>query len=161
VSPVRPLELLLAKLAPYFVLGAIDLALCLLAARFLFQVPMRGSLSVIVLASLLYLVVSLLLGLLISGQTRSQFQASQVALLASFLPALMLSGFIFDLRNMPMVIQGISQLLPATHFMGLIKTEFLAGDNWPMVMRNGTILLLYAVALTVAVQRTLRKTLER
>ncbi|HMN81759.1 MAG TPA: ABC transporter permease [Burkholderiaceae bacterium] len=160
VTPVRPLELVLAKLAPYLLVGAIDLALCLLAARFLFRVPIRGSLSVIVLASLLYLAVSLLLGLFISGKTRNQFQASQVALLASFLPAMMLSGFIFDLRNVPVVVQAISQLLPATHFVGLIKTQFLAGDNWPMILRDCSILTVYALVLTVAVRRTLRKTLD-
>lgn len=122
--------------------------------------PIRGSLSVIVLASLLYLTVSLLLGLFISGKTRNQFQASQVALLASFLPAMMLSGFIFDLRNVPAAIQAISQLLPATHFIGLIKTEFLAGDNWPMILRDCSILAVYALVLTGAVRRTLRKTLD-
>ncbi len=160
VTPVRPLEIVLAKLAPYLLVGAVDLALCLLAARFLFDVPMRGSLSVIVFASLLYLAVSLLLGLFISGKTRNQFQASQVALLASFMPAMMLSGFIFDLRNVPLVVRGVSQLLPATHFMGLIKTEFLAGDDWPMILRDCTILIVYAIVLTVAVSRTLRKTLD-
>ena len=160
VTPVRPLEIVLAKLAPYLLVGAIDLALCLLAAKFLFHVPMRGSLWVIVLASLLYLTVSLLLGLFISGKTRNQFQASQVALLISFMPALMLSGFIFDLRNVPVVVQAVSQLLPATHFVGLIKTLFLAGDNWPMILRDCAILTLYALVLTGAVRRTLRKTLD-
>ena len=160
VTPVRPLEIVLAKLAPYLLVGAVDLALCLLAAKFLFHVPMRGSLWVIVLASLLYLTVSLLLGLFISGKTRNQFQASQVALLVSFMPALMLSGFIFDLRNVPVVVQAVSQLLPATHFVGLIKTLFLAGDNWPMILRDCAILTLYALVLTGAVRRTLRKTLD-
>ena len=160
VTPVRPLEIVLAKLAPYLLVGAIDLALCLLAAKFLFHVPMRGSLWVIVFASLLYLTVSLLLGLFISGKTRNQFQASQVALLVSFMPALLLSGFIFDLRNVPVVVQAVSQLLPATHFVGLIKTLFLAGDNWPMILRDCAILSLYALVLTGAVRRTLRKTLD-
>ena len=160
VTPVRPLEIVLAKLAPYLLVGAVDLALCLLAAKFLFHVPMRGSLWVIVLASLLYLTVSLLLGLFISGKTRNQFQASQVALLISFMPALMLSGFIFDLRNVPVVVQAVSQLLPATHFVGLIKTLFLAGDNGPMILRDCAILTLYALVLTGAVRRTLRKTLD-
>jgi ABC-2 type transport system permease protein len=160
VTPVRPLELVLAKLLPYFVLGAIDLAMCLLAARFLFHVPMRGSLFVIVAASLLYLVVALALGLFISGTTRNQFQASQVALLASFMPALMLSGFVFDLRNVPLVIQAVSQLLPATHFMGLIKTLFLAGDNWSLVLKAGVILALYAAVLIFFTRRTLRKKLD-
>ena len=101
VTPVRPLELVLAKLAPYLVIGTIDLFVCLLAAHFLFEVPIRGSMLAIVVSSLLYLTVSLSLGLFISGATRSQFLASQMALLASFMPALMLSGFIFDLRNAP------------------------------------------------------------
>lgn len=160
VTPVRPIELVLSKLFPYFVVGAIDLVLCLLAARYLFEVPMRGSLIVIVVVSLLYLVVSLLTGLWISGVTRNQFQASQVALLASFMPAMMLSGFVFDLRNMPVVVQVISQILPATHFMPLIKTLFLAGDNWYMIARDCSILCLYIVVLTLLTRRTLKKRLH-
>jgi ABC-2 type transport system permease protein len=160
VTPVRPVELVLAKLAPYLVVGAIDLVMCLLAGRFLFKVPMRGSLAAILAASMLYLAVSLLLGLFISGRTRNQFQASQIALLTSFMPALMLSGFVFDLRNVPVVVQVISHLLPATHFMGLIKTLFLSGDNWPMFLRSCAILALYALVLGVATCRTLRKSLD-
>lgn len=160
VTPVRPLEIVLAKTVPYLVIGTIDLAMCLLAARFLFDVPMRGSVAVIVVAATLYLLVSLLLGLFISGLTRNQFQASQLALLTSFLPATMLSGFIFDLRNVPAVIRAISQVLPATHFMDLIKTLFLAGNNWPMVLRDCSILAIYAVLLAYATGRQLRKTLE-
>lgn len=160
VTPVRPLELVLSKLAPYLVIGAIDLVTCLLASSFLFHVPIRGSLVIIVLSSMLYLTVSLLLGLYISGATRNQFQASQMALLTSFMPAMMLSGFVFDLRNVPVVIQVISQLLPATHFMALIKTLFLAGDHWPTIVRSCAVLSLYALVLTWATTRTLRKTLE-
>ena len=160
VTPVRPMELVLAKLAPYLCVGAIDIAMCLSAARFLFEVPIRGSLWVIVVASMLYLVVSLLLGLFISGRTRNQFQASQVALLVSFLPAMMLSGFVFDLRNVPGVVQVIGHLLPATHFMGLIKTLLLAGDHWPGILRSLGVLSLYAIVLAWATRRTLRKTLD-
>ena len=160
VTPVRPVELLLAKLAPFLVVGTIDLVVCLLAGRFLFQVPMRGSLVAILVASILYLTVSLLLGLFISGRTRNQFEASQLALLTSFMPALMLSGFVFDLRNVPIVIQVISKVLPATHFMGLVKTEFLAGDNWPMFLRSCAILSLYALILGFATTRTMRKSLD-
>jgi ABC-2 type transport system permease protein len=160
VTPVRPAEIVFAKLAPYVVIGAIDLVMCLLAARFLFHVPMRGSLFSIVVASLLYLVASLLMGLLISGATRNQFKASQVALLTSFMPAMMLSGFVFDLRNMPAVVQVISQVLPATHYMGLIKTLFLAGDNAHLMLRDCSILVLYSIVLFAATQRTMRKSLE-
>lgn len=160
VTPVRPLELIAAKLAPYLVVGAIDLVLCLLAARFLFEVPLRGSLPILFLASMLYLLVSLLLGLFISGKARNQFDASQLAMLVSFMPAMMLSGFVFDLRNVPLVIQVVAQLLPATHFMDLIKTLFLAGDHGPTILRSASILSLYALVLLVATHRTLRKTLD-
>lgn len=160
VTPVRPLELVLAKLAPYVLIGGIDLIMCLLAAKYLFQVPMRGSLWVIVVSSLLYLMVSLALGLFISAATRNQFAASQVALLTSFMPAMMLSGFVFDLRNMPVLIQVISQILPATHFMGLIKTLFMAGDYWPDILRNCAILVLYTVVLIGLARRSLRKKLD-
>ncbi|MEZ5764518.1 MAG: ABC transporter permease [Xanthobacteraceae bacterium] len=160
VTPVRPLELVLAKLAPYLAVGAIDLVMCLLAAKYLFDVPVRGSLPVIIVSSLLYLLVSLSLGLYISGVTRTQFAASQMALLTSFLPAMMLSGFVFDLRNVPVAIWAISQLLPATHFMGLIKTLFMAGDNWPEVFRACSILGVYAAVLIALTRRTLRKRLD-
>jgi len=160
VTPVRPLELVLSKLAPYVVIGAIDLVVCLLAARFLFEVPIRGSLLVIIFASLIYLIVALLLGLFISGVTRNQFAASQMALLASFMPAMMLSGFIFDIRNVPVVIQFVSQVLPATHFMELVKSLFLAGTIWPMVLKDCAILAGYAVLLAFLTGRTLRKRLD-
>jgi len=160
-TPVRPLELLLAKLTPYLVIGAVDLVLCLLAAKFLFAVPMRGSLVIIFATALLYLAVSLLFGLLISGLARNQFFASQMALLVSFLPALMLSGFVFDLRNVPPTIQLISQILPATHFMALSKTLFLAGNDWPAIARVSVILTGYALLFAGLTHHTLRKTLDR
>jgi ABC-2 type transport system permease protein len=75
------------------------------------------------------------------------------------MPAMMLSGFIFDLRNMPVAIQVVSQFLPATHFMPLIKTLFLAGDNWSMVAREGSILAAYGIVLIAASRRSLRKRL--
>lgn len=148
------------KLAPYIVIGGIDLIMCLLAAKYLFQVPMRGSLWIIIVSSLLYLIVSLGLGLLISATTRNQFAASQMALLASFMPAMMLSGFVFDLRNMPVIIQIISQALPATHFMGLIKTLFMAGDYWPDILKSCAILTIYTTVLIVLTRRLLIKNLD-
>jgi len=160
VTPARPTEIVLAKVVPYLLVGVADLAMCLLAARFLFHVPMRGSLAIVLAASILYLAVSLLLGLFISGVTRNQFKASQVALLASFMPALMLSGFVFDLRNVPVVVQAVSQALPATHYMGLIKTLFLAGDNWRLIARECAVLLLYVAVLFFATRRMMRKTLD-
>ncbi len=160
VTAVRPFEILLAKLIPYVVVGMIDIVICIIAAYFIFEVPMRGSLFSVLSASFLYLVVSLLIGLTISGFAQSQFQASQIALLASFMPALMLSGFVFDTRNLPLVVQIISQLLPATHFMILIKTLFMGGDDWKLWLKECGFLLGYIIVLICAVNFSLKKRLR-
>lgn len=160
VTPVRPLELVIAKLIPYLVVGLIDIVICLIASSVLFDVPMRSSMFAILTACFLYLLVSLLLGLTISGFSQSQFQASQLALLASFMPAMMLSGFVFDIRNLPFVIQIISQILPATHFMSLIKTLFLGGDDWGLWLKECSILMLYVIALMFAACKSLKKQLR-
>jgi ABC-2 type transport system permease protein len=160
VTPVHPVEILLAKIIPNFCVGMLGLTLCLLAARFLFAVPMEGSLLVIVLASMLYLFVAVGMGLVISSVTKNQFLASQVALLSSFMPSLMLSGFLFDLRNVPLAIQVIGKILPATYFMELIKTLFLAGNVWPLILRDCAILAGYAVLLVSVACAVTRKQLD-
>jgi ABC-2 type transport system permease protein len=160
VTPVRPVEILVAKIIPYFAVGMLGLALCLLAARFLFAVPMVGSLFAVVLSSMLYLIVAVSLGLVISSVTRNQFLASQVALIATFMPSMMLSGFLFDLRNVPAVVRAIGHVLPATYFMDLIKTLFLAGDVWPLIWRNCAILVAYAVGLLLLARAVTRKSLD-
>lgn len=160
VTPVRPLELVIAKLTPYLVIGLIDIVICLIASSLLFEVPMRSSVFSILSACFLYLLVSLLLGLTISGFAQSQFQASQIALLASFMPAMMLSGFVFDIRNLPFIIQIISQILPATHFMSLIKTLFLGGDDWGLWLKECGILMLYVIVLMFAACKSLKKQLR-
>ncbi|KQW55354.1 ABC transporter permease [Variovorax sp. Root411] len=160
VTPVRPVEILLAKIIPYFAVGMLGLTLCLLSARYLFAVPMYGSLLVVVFSSMLYLIVAVSLGLVISSVTRNQFLASQVALIATFMPSMMLSGFLFDLRNVPTAVWVVGHLLPATYFMDLIKTLFLAGDVWPLIWRNCAILLAYAVGLLLVARAVTRKSLD-
>lgn len=160
VTPVRPVEILLAKIIPYFGIGMVGLLLCLVAARFLFEVPMYGSLAAIVVSAMLYLLVAVGVGLVISSVTRNQFLASQVALISSFLPSLMLSGFLFDLRNVPTVIRIVGHALPATYFMELVRTLFLAGDVWSLVFRNCAILIAYAVVLLTVARLVTRKSLD-
>jgi ABC-2 type transport system permease protein len=160
VTPVRPVEILLAKIIPYFCVGMMGLFLCLAAARFLFEVPMQGSLLVVVFASALYLVVAVGMGLLISSATKNQFLASQLALVSSFMPSLMLSGFLFDLRNVPLAVQAVGRILPATYFMELVKTLFLAGNVWPLILRNCAILAAYAVLLLGIARAVTRKRLD-
>lgn len=160
VTPVRPAEILIAKIIPYFGIGMVGLGLCLVAARYLFEVPMVGSLFLLVFASMLYLIVAVGIGLVISSVTRNQFLASQVALLSSFLPALLLSGFLFDLRNVPWVVSVIGHILPATYFMELIRALFLAGNIWPLVIKNCLILMGYAVGLLGVARLVTRKRLD-
>jgi ABC-2 type transport system permease protein len=151
VTPVRIDEILLGKTIPYFVLGMIGLVLCVVAARFLFHVPFRGS--------VLYLLVALGIGLLISSATKSQFVASQVTVLVTFMPALMLSGFLFDLRSMPAVVRLISYLLPARYYVALLHTVFLAGDVWQVILPNTAVLAAMATGLLVLTRRVTRKKL--
>lgn len=160
VTPVRPTEVLLAKIVPYFVVGLAGLVMCMVAARVLFDVSIQGSLLVLVGASMLYMVVALGTGLLISAFTKNQFLASQVAILASFMPSMMLSGFVFDLRNVPDAVQVIAHLLPATYFMELVKTLFLAGTYWPIVFKDCAVLVLYAVVLLTLARAFTRKRLD-
>lgn len=160
VTPVRPAEILLAKIIPYFCVGLLGLALCLAAALLLFDVPLQGSFAALLAGAMLYMLVALGIGLLISAVTRNQFLASQIAILASFMPAMMLSGFVFDLRNVPAIVSIIGHALPATYFMELVRTVFLAGDYWPLIAKDCAILAGYAVALLLAVGRLTRKTLD-
>ena len=159
VTPVRPDEILLGKTIPYFVLGIIGLALCLLAAKFLFHVPFRGSVIVLTSASMLYLLVALAIGLLISSAVKSQFVASQIALLVTFLPALMLSGFLFDLRSMPAVVRVITYILPARYYVTLLQTVFLVGDIWTVILPNAAVLAGMAALFFGLTRRATRKEL--
>lgn len=160
VTPVRPTEILLGKIVPYFALGMLGLALSVAGSQVLFGVPLRGSLFLLVFVSALYLLVALGLGLVISSVTRNQFVASQVTLIVSFLPALMLSGFIFDIHSMAPVLQAITYVFPARYFVSLLQTLFLAGNVWSVILPNSAVLAFMAtVFLTIAVRST-RKRLE-
>lgn len=159
VTPVNSNEIIISKLVPYFGVGLAGLAMCILAGKFLFGVPIRGSLLLIVVVSMLYLLVSLSLGLLISAATKSQFLASQLALVLSFLPALMLSGFIFDLHSVPAVVRGISRVLPATYYVEALQTLFLAGNEWGLIVKDCAVLVLSAITLLVLTRHNTRKVL--
>ena len=159
VTPVRTDEILLGKTIPYFILGMIGLVLCLLAAKFLFAVPFRGSVMVLTVASMLYLLVALGIGLLISSTVKSQFVASQITLLVSFLPAVMLSGFLFDLRSMPDLVRTMTYLLPARYYVTLLQTIFLVGDIWSVIVPNALVLTGMAALLVFLTRKVTRKRL--
>jgi ABC-2 type transport system permease protein len=159
VTPVQPDEILLGKTIPYFLLGLVGLTLCIIAAKCLFHVPTRGSLWILGAASVLYLLVALGIGLLISSLARNQFVASQVTMLVTFLPALMLSGFLFDLRSMSPIVRSITYALPARYYVALLQTVFLAGDVWGVIAPNMAVLAGMAAVLSLLTRRVIRKRL--
>jgi ABC-2 type transport system permease protein len=159
VTPVRSDEILIGKTLPYFLLGMIGLAVCVLAAKFLFQVPLRGSLWVLLGASMLYVLVALGIGLLISSWVKNQLVASQLTMLATFMPAFMLSGFLFDLRSMPAAVRLITYLLPARYYVALLQSVFLAGDVWSVIVPNTLVLAAMASVLALSSRAVMRKRL--
>jgi len=159
VTPVRADEILLGKTLPYFAMGLIGLALCFLGAEFLFHVPFRGSFLVLAGASVLYLLVALGIGLLISSAVKSQLVASQLTMIATYLPALMLSGFIFDLRSMPVAVQIITYAFPARYFVSLLQTVFLAGNIWTIILPNAAVMAGMALLLLLLSLLATRKKL--
>ncbi|MCG6856930.1 MAG: ABC transporter permease [Salaquimonas sp.] len=159
VTPVHADEILLGKIVPYFGLGVVGFALTVAAAEFLFEVPLRGSLWVLTFVSMLYLLVALGIGLVASSVTKSQFVASQVALIATLLPALMLSGFLFDIRSMPIALQYITYVLPARYFVTLLQTIFLAGDIWSVIVPNAAVLALMALIFMIVARVATQKKL--
>ncbi|PRC90701.1 ABC transporter permease [Solimicrobium silvestre] len=138
-------ELLLSKIIPYYMLGMIAMSLCVLVATVLMGVPLRGSYWMLFIVSSLFLGSSLGLGLLLSTVTRNQFVAAQGALVAAFLPATMLSGFVFEIASMPLPVRAISYLIPARYFVSALQTIFQAGDIWPVLLLNTGFLLLSAL----------------
>ncbi|MGD8842644.1 MAG: ABC transporter permease [Gammaproteobacteria bacterium] len=160
VTPIRIGEMALGKLIPYFVLGMGGMLLSVAMAVFLFQVPLRGSFWVLTLASALFMLVALGMGLLISVVARSQFVAGQLSIVVTFLPAFILSGFIFEIGSMPQAIQVISHVIPARYFVAILHSVFLAGDIWPIILTNSAALLLMAVIFLGLARRKAHKRLD-
>lgn len=160
-TPASPSAILVSKTFPYFCLGMLGWALCMGAAVFLYEVPVRGSFWIVLSSSALYLLMGLGLGLVISGVTRSQFLASQITVLASFLPAVILSGFIFDLRAAPAWADALAHALPPVYYLEVLKVGFLTGGMGELVIRNMTMLGLFAVAAFAAAYRLCQKRLRK
>ena len=145
VTPVTMREVLLGKVIPYFILGMGGMILSVTMAVWLFEVPLRGSVWVLFVAASLFLLAALGMGLLISILAKNQFVAGQAAIIATFLPAFILSGFIFDIGSMPRIIQALTYLLAARYFVAILQTVFLAGDVWMVIVPNALALTVMAV----------------
>ena len=158
-TPVRPVEVMIGKTAPYIIVGAIQTAIVILAARYVFGIPFYGSPAALALAITLFIFTNLMLGYLISTVARSQMQAMQMTFFV-FLPSILLSGFMFPFRAMPGWAQAIGECLPITHFLRMVREVILKGaglgdilgDLWPLA-------LIFAVLATAALSR-FRQTLD-
>jgi ABC-2 type transport system permease protein len=144
-TPVTRAELLLSKILPYYVLGMAALATCMVMTTEVIGVPYRGSFAILFMVGSLFLGSSLGLGLLLSTTMRNQLMAAQAALTAAFLPATMLSGYVFEIQSMPQPIQWVTVFIPARYFVNALQTLFQAGDVWPVLLINGVFLALSAL----------------
>jgi ABC-2 type transport system permease protein len=135
-TPATMIEIIIGKIIPYFVLAMGSLLLCFLIAYFWYKIPFRGNLLILFLMGALYLFPALTSGLLISTLTKNQFIAAQISLVASFLPAFLLSGFLFEIENMPSWLQVLTYIVPARYFVSSIQTLFLAGNVYEIFLTS-------------------------
>ncbi|MBP6986279.1 MAG: ABC transporter permease [Alphaproteobacteria bacterium] len=159
-TPVSILELIFGKLIPYFVLGLGTLCLCVAVSIFIYHVPFRGSIFLILLVGSLYLLAALTFGLLISTLARNQFIAAQVSIFTAFLPAFLLSGFLFEISNMPLPIQAFSYIFTARYLVSSLQTLFLVGNVWQIVLFDCSCILAILLILMFLVLRSTRKRLD-
>jgi len=156
-TPVSVNEILLSKIVPYFLLGMVGLGLSLAMGVWVFGVPVRGSFGALIGASALFMLVALGMGLLISTLTRSQFLAGHIAIVGTFLPAFILSGFIFDIHSMPGPIQALTYVIAARYYVAILQTLFLAGDIPSVVAPNAAALAGMAIIFFALVRLRSRR----
>jgi ABC-2 type transport system permease protein len=159
-TPVTAMEIMLGKLAPYFVLGMLDTVISATIAIYWFHVPFRGSWITLMGASALFMVVVLAMGFLISVLAKNQFAASQIALLITFLPAFLLSGFLFSIEQMPIALQWITRILPARYYVSALKEIFLKGTPARLLSAELIPLAVFAFVLALVATRSFHKRLE-
>jgi ABC-2 type transport system permease protein len=156
-TPLTGPELIVGKLVPYFCIGVFDLALCVLVGRYVFEVPLRGNLALLLGLSLIFLVVALSLGMLISILGKSQFVASQFAMVATLLPAFLLSGFVFPIENMPGLLQMVTHVIPARYFVTILRGIYLKGVGPAVLWSEALLLALFGIAFLALAMRAFRK----
>lgn len=158
-TPVTPLEIMLGKLLPYVAIGLFDTSICAALGVWWFEVPFRGHVGVFFLSSTLFMTVVLSLGYFFSVIAKTQLAASQISLVATFLPAFLLSGFIYPIDQMPAVVQLITHIVPARYYMAILRNVFLKGTGIALMWQDFCGLALFATVLTVVATRVFRKRL--
>ena len=158
-TPVTRMELMTGKILPYFFIGMLDAALCLVIAVFWFEAPFRGAVTTLFLTTSLFLIVVLGLGYFISASIKSQIGASQIALVVTLLPTTLLSGFAFPIEQMPAPVQAITYLVPARYYFSILKAIFLKGSGLGDLIAPIALLALYATIIGLLAARAFKKTL--
>ncbi|HSP70151.1 MAG TPA: ABC transporter permease [Bryobacteraceae bacterium] len=156
-TPVRPIEMALGKLSAHFLLGLTDMLIALFVGVVIFKVPLRGSVVLLLFSACVFLYGALAWGLFISASFRNQLSAYQMGTLTSFLPAFLLSGFIYPISNMPWIIRVISVIIPARYFIDITKGIFLKGLGLRLLWLDLLLLILYAVGVSFLAVRKLRQ----
>ena len=158
-TPVTPLEIMLGKLVPYFIIGMFDVIICALIAIYWFHVPFRGSFLTLLISSAMFMVVVLSLGFFVSVIAKNQLAASQIALLIAFLPAFLLSGFLYSIEQMPVVLQWITRILPARYYVSVLKKIFLKGTPTALLYADLVPLAVFTLVLALLATRSFHKRL--
>lgn len=158
-TPVTPLEIMFGKLVPYFAIGMIDVIVCAIIALYWFRVPFRGSFLTLLISSAMFMIVVLSMGFFISVIAKNQLAASQIALLATFLPAFLLSGFLYAIEQMPAVLQWITCILPARYYVSVLKKIFLKGSPTALLSADLVPLGIFTVVLALLATHSFHKRL--
>jgi ABC-2 type transport system permease protein len=159
-TPLTRGQILIGKSLPYFVLAMLSMAVCVLTALLLFRLPLRGSPLTLGLVSAVFLVPALGQGLLISGTMKTQMAAAQLGLMTGYLPAMMLSGFLFDINSMPAWLRPVTYLIPARYMNISLQTVFLAGDVWTVLIPNMAFMLVVGALFFGLTWRRLHKRID-
>lgn len=159
-TPTSMMEIILGKLIPYFILGLGSMILCFVVVYFWYDIPFKGSFGILFLLSAVYLFPSLSIGLLISTLAKNQFVAAQVSLIAGFLPAFLLSGFLFEINNMPMALQIFTYIIPARYFVESLQTIFLVGNIPSIFIKDMACMFLVGLFFFTLVVKKTKKGLE-
>jgi len=159
-TPVKGNELIFGKLLPYFIIGMFDVLIAVLMGEYLFHVPLRGSIGLLFGMAALFLAGALSLGMVISIMTKSQLLASQLAMVLTFLPSFLLSGFMYAIDNMPEAIQLITYLIPATYFVTLLKGIYLKGIGLEILVVEAGLLTVFSIAMIALANHKFKKKLE-
>ncbi len=156
-TPLKPNELVIGKLIPYFTLGYVDLLMVYLMGEYVFKVPFRGSLLIMFLVSSVFLIGAMSIGFLVSVVASNQFFATQLALLGTVLPTFLLSGFVFPIANMPTALQYFTYIIPARHYVTILRAIYLKGVGWGAILAPTVALVVFAVLVTTLVAHKLGK----